>query len=104
MLSYPCDAMTTLSAMELFEELFHRQPVSYSAFLNVDGYQILSFSPELFFRIEDGRIVTRPMKGTMPRGRDSREDIEAAQRLQQDEKRAPASPGGDESVNRAERD
>jgi para-aminobenzoate synthetase / 4-amino-4-deoxychorismate lyase len=80
------DARTKLSATELFAELSPRQPVSYSAFLNVDGNHILSFSPELFFRIEDGRIVTRPMKGTMPRGRDSREDVEAAARLQQDEK------------------
>lgn len=60
------EARTASSAAEVFAALSHRQPVSYSAFLNVDGNHILSFSPELFFRIDDGRIVTRPMKGTMP--------------------------------------
>jgi para-aminobenzoate synthetase/4-amino-4-deoxychorismate lyase len=80
------DAQTSVSAAAVFATLSLCQPVAYSAFLNVAGHNILSFSPELFFRIEDGRIVTRPMKGTMPRGRDSIEDIEAAARLQNDEK------------------
>ncbi len=69
-----------------FATLVKQQPVSYGAFLNVAGHHILSLSPELFFRIEDGRIVTRPMKGTMPRGLDSAEDADAAIRLQHDEK------------------
>jgi para-aminobenzoate synthetase/4-amino-4-deoxychorismate lyase len=29
---------------------------------------LLSFSPELFFTLEDGRVTTRPMKGTAARG------------------------------------
>jgi para-aminobenzoate synthetase/4-amino-4-deoxychorismate lyase len=69
-----------------FRMLVSQQPVAYSAFLNVCGNHILSLSPELFFKIEEGRIVTRPMKGTMPRGLDSREDTEAALRLESDEK------------------
>ena len=71
---------------EIFADLSGRQPVSYSAFLNVSGNHILSLSPELFFRVDKGRIITRPMKGTMPRGLDSVEDIAAALRLQNDEK------------------
>src|SRR5690606_27331532 len=31
-------------------------------------------SPELFFRIDDGRLMTKPMKGTAPRGRTLEED------------------------------
>jgi para-aminobenzoate synthetase/4-amino-4-deoxychorismate lyase len=69
-----------------FGALLRQQPVAYSALLNVAGHHVLSLSPELFFRIEEGRIVTRPMKGTMPRGLDVAEDAEAAARLQQDEK------------------
>jgi len=50
----------------------------------------LSFSPELFFRIEnDGptrRIETRPMKGTARRGRTTREDREIAEWLRNDPK------------------
>ena len=69
-----------------FATLLRQQPVAYSAFLNVAGHHILSISPELFFKIEDGKITTRPMKGTMPRGLDAAEDRQAAIRLQKDEK------------------
>lgn len=76
----PSDAAAT------FETLLRQQPVAYSAFLNIAGHQILSLSPELFFRTEQGEITTRPMKGTMPRGLDRDEDRLAAIRLQKDEK------------------
>ncbi|MDW5267168.1 MULTISPECIES: aminodeoxychorismate synthase component I [Acidobacteriaceae] len=75
-----------ISSDAAFATLLHQQPVAYSALLNVAGHQILSLSPELFFRIEQGKIITRPMKGTMPRGLDSVEDERAAIRLQDDEK------------------
>lgn len=69
-----------------FATLLRQQPVAYSAFLNVAGHHILSLSPELFFKIEDGKITTCPMKGTMPRGLDAAEDRQATIRLQNDEK------------------
>ena len=77
---------TTLSADRAFGALLRQQPVAYSALLNIADNHILSLSPELFFRIEGDRIVTRPMKGTMPRGLDIAEDAEAVFRLQHDEK------------------
>jgi para-aminobenzoate synthetase / 4-amino-4-deoxychorismate lyase len=77
---------TKLCSDQAFGALLQQQPVAYSAFLNVAGHHILSLSPELFFRIEGDRIVTRPMKGTMRRGLDVVEDAEAALRLQRDEK------------------
>jgi para-aminobenzoate synthetase / 4-amino-4-deoxychorismate lyase len=69
-----------------FKSLLLQQPVAYSALLNLREGQILSLSPELFFRIEQGIITTRPMKGTMPRGLDHVDDIVAALRLKKDEK------------------
>jgi para-aminobenzoate synthetase/4-amino-4-deoxychorismate lyase len=77
---------TNLSADQAFGALLRQQPVAYSALLNIADNHILSLSPELFFRIEGDRIVTRPMKGTMPRGLDIAEDAEAVLRLQHDEK------------------
>ena len=54
------------------------------------GHHILSLSPELFFRIENQgptrRIATRPMKGTAPRGRTTREDRVLADWLRNDPK------------------
>ena len=76
----------TLSADAAFRTLLRQQPVAYGAFLHVAGHHILSLSPELFFKTEQGRILTRPMKGTMPRGLDAGEDAETAIRLGNDEK------------------
>jgi para-aminobenzoate synthetase/4-amino-4-deoxychorismate lyase len=75
----------------IYARLRARQPVSYGAFLHwKSGRRILSFSPELFFRVdgEGGprRIVTRPMKGTAARGRTTREDRAIAQWLSSDPK------------------
>jgi para-aminobenzoate synthetase / 4-amino-4-deoxychorismate lyase len=79
------------SAAVLYAQLRARQPVAYGVFLHTQsGRRILSFSPELFFRIENHgesrRIVTRPMKGTAPRGRTTREDRERAAWLRADPK------------------
>jgi len=83
-----CDAATAFAA------LLESQPVSYAAMLQVAGRQVLSLSPELFFRV-DGRvdagegarrITTRPMKGTMRRGMDVVEDAVQAALLAADEK------------------
>jgi len=78
-------------AAGLYRTLRSRQPVDYGAFVHPSpGHHILSFSPELFFRLEGcgaaHRITTRPMKGTAPRGRTSREDLELARWLQNDPK------------------
>ena len=49
--------------------------VGHGAFVDLGvGPVVVSRSPELFFRVEAGKIVTRPMKGTRPRGKDAAED------------------------------
>jgi para-aminobenzoate synthetase/4-amino-4-deoxychorismate lyase len=47
---------------------------------------LLSFSPELFFAIEGGRIIARPMKGTAARDPDPARDRAAAGALADDPK------------------
>jgi para-aminobenzoate synthetase / 4-amino-4-deoxychorismate lyase len=79
------------SSAALYQNLRSRQPVPYGAFLHCQpSRRILSFSPELFFRVDhDGatrRITTRPMKGTAPRGRTNREDHDLAEWLSNDPK------------------
>jgi para-aminobenzoate synthetase/4-amino-4-deoxychorismate lyase len=79
------------SAAALYAQLRERQPVEYGAFLHwAAGRQVLSFSPELFFRVDedrDGRrITTKPMKGTAARGRTTHEDRGRAEWLRNDPK------------------
>jgi para-aminobenzoate synthetase/4-amino-4-deoxychorismate lyase len=76
----------TGSAMAMFAKLVESQPVAYSAFLHGEKWQILSFSPELFFRQNNRKILTRPMKGTAPRGSTLAEDKKIARWLENDTK------------------
>jgi para-aminobenzoate synthetase/4-amino-4-deoxychorismate lyase len=55
------------SQVKLYQFLRDRQRVAYGGFLQFDDYEILSFSPELFFRKTGTLFETKPMKGTMPR-------------------------------------
>nr|WP_239585344.1 aminodeoxychorismate synthase component I [Amphibacillus cookii] len=48
--------------------LKNNQQASYSAYLDIGRFQILSASPELFFAVEQDEITTKPMKGTSKRG------------------------------------
>lgn len=87
----PFRVTANCGAAALYERLRARQPVDQGAFLHWErGRYIQSFSPELFFRIEnDGpnrRIVTRPMKGTAARGRTTAEDRAIAEWLRNDPK------------------
>lgn len=51
----------------LYARLRGRQPVPYGALIALDdGSAVLSLSPELFVRHEDGELTARPMKGTAP--------------------------------------
>lgn len=59
---------------ELYEYLLTRQKTPYNTFIKNEYDTLLSFSPELFFEIEDQHIITRPMKGTVKRGQSPEED------------------------------
>ncbi|MDE4086782.1 aminodeoxychorismate synthase component I [Planococcus maritimus] len=61
-------------AKAFYRQLARNQQADYSAYLDIGRHQILSASPELFFRIDGSSIRTKPMKGTAPRGRTSWED------------------------------
>ena len=77
---------TSSGPLAVYETLLRQQPVPFAAFINRTEGPLLSFSPELFFRTTQGRIVVRPMKGTWKRGNDLAEDRRAEQDLRNDEK------------------
>ncbi len=62
------------SAAHLYRDLRRNQSVSYGAYMRWGDEQVLSFSPELFFRKTHDSVMVRPMKGTMKRGRTLTED------------------------------
>ncbi len=62
------------SSFQLFTDLVKSSPANYSSFLRLDKNFIVSSSPELFLEIKNGRIISRPVKGTMPRSANAKED------------------------------
>jgi para-aminobenzoate synthetase/4-amino-4-deoxychorismate lyase len=60
----------------LYHDLAGAQDAEFNAYLRLGRFEVLSASPELFFLRTGRRVITRPMKGTAPRGR-WREDDEA---------------------------
>ena len=58
----------------------------YGALVFTGSLWLLSFSPELFFRLDGRRLLARPMKGTAARGHDAADDATRAQTLQNDPK------------------
>ena len=68
-------------AHTLFQRLHRAQPQGYAAFIDTGFEQLLSVSPELFFDWHDGQLLTRPMKGTAPRGKNPEEDDTLARAL-----------------------
>ncbi|CAG0928709.1 para-aminobenzoate synthetase / 4-amino-4-deoxychorismate lyase [Thermoflexales bacterium] len=63
-----------------------RQQNNYAAYLELDRWVICSASPELFFKRDGQTVISKPMKGTAPRGRTSREDRVNLDWLQHSEK------------------
>lgn len=74
------------TAAELYAGLRRNQAVAYGAWIRQGGREIMSMSPELFFRADSGRVTVRPMKGTMGRGRTLAEDALRRQKLRDDPK------------------
>ncbi|MFH0917549.1 MAG: chorismate-binding protein [Candidatus Omnitrophota bacterium] len=74
------------SALSLYYQLLNEQPVPYPAYIQTDEFQILSLSPELFIKKNSTHLVTKPMKGTWPRGNSMFSDILAPWRLKYDRK------------------
>lgn len=76
-----CGELQRGDPLALFEALRREQPAAWAAFVDSGGQQVLSVSPELFFDWDGGEVLTRPMKGTAPRGPDAQEDAALAAQL-----------------------
>ena len=86
--NYTCHARFLLEVdpWELFLALLDSHPVPYAAYLNLGEGQIVSLSPELFLKRRGQMLESKPMKGTIPRGRTQEEDVAFAETLQGSEK------------------
>jgi para-aminobenzoate synthetase component 1 len=72
--------------VDLYQALRKGNPAPYSGFFNGEGVQLISTSPEQFLKKSGDNLVTRPIKGTRPRGKTEAEDRLLAKDLELSEK------------------
>jgi para-aminobenzoate synthetase len=76
-----------VDSLPLYRRLRRLNPAPYSAYLRLGDVAVLSSSPERFLGIDRRRTVeARPIKGTIGRSADPREDARLAARLRGSEK------------------
>ncbi len=61
-------------------------PSPYLFYLNFPEIQLIGSSPEVLVKVENEKVITRPLAGTRPRGQTSTQDSHFQQELLKDEK------------------
>lgn len=79
-------AATIRSPLDIYLRLRKLSPSPYAAFLQSSEATIISSSPELFLQVRGGQVITRPIKGTRPRGSDRDTDQVQRTELESSEK------------------
>ncbi len=69
-----------------YRALRYLNPSPYMVFFNMGDHHIVSASPEILARVEDGLITVRPLAGTRKRGHTEEEDLALEQELLADAK------------------
>lgn len=73
------------SAMAM-DQLLDATDPAYAAWVSMPEGEILSLSPELFLRVENGLVLSKPIKGTAPRSPVPDEDAQLREELRQSPK------------------
>lgn len=72
---------TDATAVAMYQKLRTRNYAPFAAYLGFEDFQVLSASPERFLTLRDGKVETKPIKGTRPRGEDEASDQKLAEDL-----------------------
>ncbi|MGH6945512.1 MAG: anthranilate synthase component I family protein, partial [Geminicoccaceae bacterium] len=75
-----------VAPFDLYRRVRARNPAPFAAYLDLADAVIASASPERFLKLAQGRVETRPIKGTRPRGATPAEDAAQASALLASEK------------------
>lgn len=70
----------------IFKELYLRQKSPFACYFKSKNKELISLSPELFFKLRGKNITFAPMKGTIKRGQNKSEDKELKRFLYKDNK------------------
>jgi para-aminobenzoate synthetase component 1 len=68
-------------AWPLFQRLCEINPARYAAFIRIDERRaVMSISPELFLKLENGVLTSCPIKGTRPLGGNMAAELQASEK------------------------
>ncbi|HSW89124.1 MAG TPA: chorismate-binding protein [Candidatus Saccharimonadales bacterium] len=76
----------TGDTFQIYEKLREVNPSPFMYYLKFGKKKIIGASPELLFSLRDGEMTTRPLAGTIQRGKDEKEDQQFARQLLNDQK------------------
>src|SRR5690606_24323060 len=69
-----------------YKELNSTSPTPFSCYFKHDDRAIISASPERFLTKKGNKIISQPIKGTAPRGKTPKEDMDNKEHLRNDPK------------------
>jgi len=73
-LSQRFEAKLSKSPLDIYKKLRVTNPSPFMYFFNFSDFQIIGASPEILVRLRDNKITVRPIAGTRPRGKNTKED------------------------------
>lgn len=79
--SYSIVRETELHPKEIYHNLKNINPSPYNFFINLGKEYLIGSSPEMFVRVEDKKVETCPISGTIKRGANAIEDSEQIKKL-----------------------
>ena len=85
-LSQRFEAILSKKPLDIYKKLRVTNPSPFMYFFNFEDFQIIGASPEILVRLRDNKITVRPIAGTRPRGKNSKEDNFYAKDLLKDKK------------------
>ena len=72
--------------IEIYNTLRILNPSPFMFYFNYEDFQVLGSSPEILVRLVNGEVTIRPIAGTRPRGKDSKQDKKLTRELLNDPK------------------
>jgi len=85
-LSQRFEAKLSKKPLDIYKKLRVTNPSPFMYYFNFSDFQIIGASPEILVRLRDDKITIRPIAGTRPRGKNSKEDRFFSKDLLQDKK------------------
>nr|WP_278321772.1 anthranilate synthase component I [Clostridium ljungdahlii] len=77
---------STSDPFEVYRRLRAKNPSPYLFYIDFEEFKVAGSSPESLVSVKNGRVMTNPIAGARPRGKNLEEDLKLKKELLEDEK------------------